>query len=148
MAEAHLSNDDFFARLTDLFGHNRRKGHGSVYLTQKRLAFDHGSDAPSPTKVLDDPLWDMHPESPLPILIRASNNVSSKGDGKGRPITDRKNVEKIKLSTIVPPGQIDAFYARYAEVCKAGMSGLRKRDKKKKKKDKKKKKAVEGETKG
>ncbi|KAF2115479.1 signal recognition particle, SRP14 subunit [Lophiotrema nucula] len=138
MADNHLSNDEFFSRLTDLFEHSRKKGHGSVYLTQKRLSFDTTSAPPSPTKILDDPLWDTHPENPLPVLIRASNNSSSKRKG-----TDREDIDKIKLSTVVQPEQLDAFYARYAEVGKAGMSGLKKRDKKKKKKDKKKKKAGE-----
>ena len=36
---------------------------------------------------------------------------------------------------------------RYAEACKTGMGGLRKRDRKKGKKDKKKKKGTTGETK-
>lgn len=95
------------------------------------------------TKVLDDPLWDTHPENPLPVIVRATNNKSKKKAG-----TDRKDVDKIKISTVVQPDQLDAFYARYAEVCKAGMSGLKKRDKKKKKKDKKKKKGTDGEAKG
>ena len=46
------------------------------------------------------------------------------------------------LSTIVKPDDIDTFYIRYAEACKAGMSSLKKRDRKKGKKDKKKKKAA------
>ncbi|KAF2739376.1 signal recognition particle, SRP9/SRP14 subunit [Polyplosphaeria fusca] len=138
MAGDHLSNDEFFTRLVNLFELNRKKGHGSVILTQKRLAFESNADVPSPTKVLDDPLWDTHPENPLPLIIRASNTRSTE-----RPGTDRKNVDKIKLSTVVQPDQLDAFYARYAEACKAGMSGLKKRDKKKKKKDKKKKKGVD-----
>jgi signal recognition particle subunit SRP14 len=42
----------------------------------------------------------------------------------------------------VKPDDIDTFYIRYAEACKAGMSSLKKRDRKKGKKDKKKKKAA------
>jgi signal recognition particle subunit SRP14 len=103
------------------------------------MTFDTSSTPPSPTKVADDPLWDTHPEESLPILIRAYNNGSDKKEG-----TDRKNVDQIKLSTVVKPDDLDAFYVRYADVCKAGMSGLKKRDKKKAKKTKKKKK---GETK-
>lgn len=100
-------------------------------------------EVPSPTKVLDDPLWDTHPEHPVPVLIRASNNESKKKAG-----TDREDIDKIKLSTIVQPDQLDAFYERYAEACRAGMSGLKKRDRKKGKKDKKKKKGTAGDTKG
>jgi signal recognition particle subunit SRP14 len=92
---------------------------------------------PSPQKVADDPLWDTHPENPLPILIRASNNKSSAKAG-----TDREDISKIALSTVVKPDDLDGFFVRYAEACKTGMSGLKKRDRKKGKKDKKKKKAV------
>ncbi|CBY02176.1 hypothetical protein IAQ61_006765 [Plenodomus lingam] len=142
MTRDHLSNEEFFSRLAHLFEYTRTKGHGSVYLTQKRLTFDTSSSPPSPAKVADDPLWDTHPEQPLPILIRASNNGSDRKKG-----TDRKDIEKIKLSTVVKPDDLDSFYARYAEACKIGMSGLKKRDKKKAKKVKKKKKVAVGETK-
>ncbi|KAF2195474.1 signal recognition particle, SRP9/SRP14 subunit [Zopfia rhizophila CBS 207.26] len=147
MAREHLSNDEFFTQLTNLFEHNRTKGHGSVYLTQKRITHTADSDAPSPTKILDDPLWDTHPEHPLPILIRANNNKSSKREGTDRPGTDRDDHDRIKFTTVVQPDQLDAFYVRYADVCKTGMSALKKRDKKKKKKDRKKKKAGEVEKK-
>lgn len=103
------------------------------------MTFGTVATPPPPSKVADDPLWDTHPEQPLPVLIRAHNNKSDKKAG-----TDRKHVDKIQLSTIVQPDGLDGFYARYAEACKAGMSGLKKRDKKKAKKTKKKKK---GETK-
>lgn len=104
------------------------------------MTFDTSAAPPPPaSKVADDPLWDTHPEEPLPVLIRAHNNKSSKKAG-----TDREDIPKIELSTVVKPDDLDGFYARYAEACKAGMSGLKKRDKKKAKKTKKKKK---GETK-
>ncbi|KAF2012058.1 signal recognition particle, SRP9/SRP14 subunit [Aaosphaeria arxii CBS 175.79] len=145
MADAHLTNDEFFAQLASLFEHNRKTGHGTVYLTQKRLAY--GTDASAEAKA-EDPLWDAHPEQPLPILIRASNNKSSKRKGAGRPGSERDNATKTKTSTVVQPDQLEAFYVRYAEACRAGMSGLKKRDRTKKKKDKKKKKGAAGEVKG
>lgn len=37
----------------------------------------------------------------------------------------------MKISTLVQPDALDVFFARYAEVCKAGMSGLKKRDRSK-----------------
>ena len=37
---------------------------------------------------------------------------------------------------------MEGFFARYADVCKAGMSGLKKRDRTKRKKDKAKKKKI------
>ena len=40
------------------------------------------------------------------------------------------------MSTIVEAADLPGFYTRYAEVCKKGMEGLRKRDKKKAKKRK------------
>jgi signal recognition particle subunit SRP14 len=40
------------------------------------------------------------------------------------------------MSTIVEAANLAAFYTRYAEVCKKGMEGLRKRDKKKAKRRK------------
>jgi signal recognition particle subunit SRP14 len=70
-------------------------------------------------------------------LIRASNNGSSKRKG-----TDREDISKIVLSTVVKPDDLDGFFARYAEACKTGMTGLKKRDRKKGKKDKKKKKVT------
>ena len=86
--------------------------------------------------MLDDPFLDLHPASPLPIIMRATNG-KSKDDLK----------EKIKLSTIVQPDALEPFYARYVEVCKSGMHGLRKRDRsgRKKAKAKKKKGGAEGE---
>ncbi|KAF2711692.1 signal recognition particle, SRP9/SRP14 subunit [Pleomassaria siparia CBS 279.74] len=146
MAGDHMETDEFFSKLTDLFEYNRKKGHGTIYLTQKRLTHDE-VETLSSTRVLDDPLWDTHPDNPLPVLIRASNNASSKRSGTNRPGTDRDNIDKIKLSTVVQSDKLDTFYARYAEVCKAGMSGLKKRDRKKGKKDKKKKKVGPAESK-
>ena len=101
------------------------------------MTFDSTSAATTPTKVADDPLWDTHPEQPLPVLIRATNNRSDK-----KPGTDRQDVAKIALSTVVKPEDIGTFYIQYAEACKAGMSSLKKRDRKKGKKDKKKKKVA------
>lgn len=143
MAKEHLSNEEFFTKLSELFGSNRAKLHGSIFLTQKRLQFSPDS-ASTPTKSADDPLWDTHPESPLPIIIRATNSKSVK-----KVDDSRKVVKKVKLSTIVQPDALDGFYVRYAELCKAGMSALKKRDRSKRKKDKaKKRKAVDGEKKG
>lgn len=56
-------------------------------------------------------------------------------------------MDQIKLSTVVKPDELDKFYGRYAEACKVGMSGLKKRDRKKGKKDKKKKKGAPGDAK-
>jgi len=144
MAKEHLSNEEFFTKLSELFDSNRAKSHGSIFLTQKRLQFSLDSAGSTPTKSADDPLWDTHPEGPLPIIIRATNSKSAKKvDGS------RKVEKKVKLSTIVQPDALDGFYVRYAELCKVGMSALKRRDRSKRKKDKaKKKKAGDGEKKG
>lgn len=56
------------------------------------------------------------------MLVRAT-------DGKSK----EHRAAKVKLSTVVDPADLDAFYARYAEVCKAGMAGLKPRDRTKRK---------------
>ncbi|KAF2724130.1 signal recognition particle, SRP9/SRP14 subunit [Polychaeton citri CBS 116435] len=131
MAKDHLENDEFFSRLASLIEKTQQKGHGSVHLTQKRCK-------PSPAIVPDDghradddPLGDLtQPATPLPIIIRATDGDSQSKDRK-------KNKNKVKLSTIVQPDDIEAFFAKYGDVCKAGMQSLKKRDRSKRKKDKK-----------
>ena len=91
------------------------------------------SSPPLATKVLDDPFADLHPASPLPVIMRATN-------GKSKD----KLKDKIKLATIVQPDSLEAFYTRYADVCKSGMQGLRKRDRSGRKKAKAKKRKVGG----
>lgn len=98
------------------------------------VTFDTASAPSTPAaKVADDPFWDLHPPNPLPIIVRAT-------DGKTQSKDRKKNKDKVKLSTIVQPDEIEAFFARYAEVCRAGMQSLKKRDRSKRKKDKGKKK--------
>ncbi|KAK4124180.1 signal recognition particle, SRP9/SRP14 subunit [Parathielavia appendiculata] len=130
----HLTHDEFFIQLADIFNSRKTKGHGAVYLTQKRLTHNETpSPSPPPTKnepiaKEEDSLEDLVPPlQPLPILIRATN-------GKGKE--DRSNKEKIKLSTIVQPDELEGFYARYAEACKSGMTALKPRDRTKRKKTK------------
>lgn len=55
-----------------------------------------------------------------PLLIRATN-----GD------TDKS--KKVKISTTVEVSELETFFARYAEVARAGMGSLKKRDRKKRK---------------
>lgn len=86
------------------------------------------------TNKLSDHLDDLHPASPLPVLMRATNGKSKE-----------RKMEKIKLSTVVQPDALEAFYLRYTEVCKSGMQGLKKRDRSGRKKAKAKKRKVGGE---
>lgn len=67
----------------------------------------------------------------MPVIIRAS-------DGKSKGSKDGK----VKFSTIVHPHELNEFYGRYAEVCKAGMSALKPRDRSKKKAKARRKKAM------
>lgn len=64
------------------------------------------------------------------MIIRATDGESQSKDRK-------KNAHKIKLSTVVQPDELEGFFARYADVCKAGMGALKKRDRSKRKKAKK-----------
>lgn len=92
----------------------------------------YGVDAATPTK--EDPLADVTADdssASYPVIVRATNGKS--GD-------DRKAGKKVKLSTVVASGALDGFYARYAEICKAGMLALKPRDRSKRKTKGKKKK--------
>ncbi|KAK0724782.1 signal recognition particle, SRP9/SRP14 subunit [Lasiosphaeris hirsuta] len=120
-----LTHDAFFAKLTELFIGRRAKDHGAIYLTQKRYSYGQALPAPTP----ENPFPELHPASPVPLLIRATN-------GKG----GEKKASKVKLSTLVEPADLEAFYGRYADVCKTGMSALKPRDRTKRKAKAKKKK--------
>ncbi|KAH7395734.1 signal recognition particle, SRP9/SRP14 subunit [Cadophora sp. MPI-SDFR-AT-0126] len=133
MSKGHLSNDDFFLRLSELFDEGRQKDHGSIYLTQKRMTYGEDIAADLPEATIDAPFPDQNPSIPLPIIIRATN-------GKSKAKRDKK----VKLSTIVKVDLLEGFYAKYAEVCKLGMSGLKKRDRSKAKEKLKKKKKQGG----
>jgi signal recognition particle subunit SRP14 len=84
-----------------------------------------------PEATNDSTFPDLHPPRPLPILIRAT-------DGKGRD----KRKDRVKLSTVVEAEALAAFFDRYADVCKAGMTTLKPRDRSKRKTKGKKKKAA------
>jgi signal recognition particle subunit SRP14 len=60
---------------------------------------------------------DLRHNTPQSILVRATNGASR---------DQTKN--KVKLSTVIEPDQLEKFYVRYGEVCKLGMQGLKKRD--------------------
>ncbi|KAJ5372433.1 Signal recognition particle SRP14 subunit [Penicillium concentricum] len=112
----HLGHDEFFKSLAELLSKTSQQVHGSVNLTQKPLI-----NVPGATTTNSQPS----------ILIRATdgntNAPNLKNESKETRIA-KKRSQKIKLSTIVNPDDIEAFYVRYAEVCKTGMSGLKKRD--------------------
>ncbi|CAG7962475.1 unnamed protein product [Penicillium olsonii] len=112
----HMGQDEFFSSLADLLSKTSQKARGSVILTQKPLI-----DVPGATTTSAQPS----------ILIRATdgntNAPNPKSASKDGKITKSKST-KIKISTVVNPEDLEAFYTRYAEVCKGGMTGLKKRD--------------------
>ena len=70
------------------------------------------------------------------VLIRATNGaVTAKLKSKpGLKISKEQQHSpktKIKIATVVESSDLESFYTKYANVCKKGMDGLRKRDKKK-----------------
>lgn len=142
----HLSNEEFFSALSNLLASTSQKSRGSVYLTQKPLPVSVSATSTSQAEpgegASQEEEQQLKQQQQRPsILIRATDgntsapnpkksNSNSKSTSKKRKKTDG-TTPKIKISTIVAPDEIEAFYARYAEVCKAGMSGLKKRDRKK-----------------
>ncbi|POS72930.1 hypothetical protein DHEL01_v208673 [Diaporthe helianthi] len=132
MAKTHVSHDEFFNKLGDLFTSRKGKDHGSVFLTQKRMVFDTNLPAPTAKDPLAD-IKDTEDSASYPVLVRATNGKS--GD-------DRKAGQRVKLATVVQSDDLDAFYARYAEICKAGMLALKPRVRTKRKTKSKKKKTA------
>ncbi|KAH7029368.1 signal recognition particle, SRP14 subunit, partial [Microdochium trichocladiopsis] len=108
----------FFAQLAQVFDATKGKDHGSIFLVQKRLSYDQ----PLPDAPRDGAFPDTNPATPLPVLIRATN-------GKAK---DRKT-KRVKISTVVSPDALPSFFEKYAEVCKAGMTTLKPRDRSKRK---------------
>lgn len=98
----------------------------------------HSDESDKPVEaVLSMPFPDLCLSQPARVIIRATNGRSK-----------AKRDKKIKLSTVVDSDSLEAFFTRYAEVCKSGMSGLKKRDRSRRKKEtkaKKKKGGVNGQ---
>jgi len=109
--QERLSNAEFLSKLTTLLKSQSTASKGTLYLSQKRLAHDLPKDSSTTT---------------FPLLFRATNGKSTREDRKG----------KIKISTVVEPEELEAFFGKYAEVCRSGMDGLKKRDRKARKKNK------------
>lgn len=79
------------------------------------------------------------------ILIRATDGKTSAPSpttktntdkSKSKSASQKTKTPKVKISTVVAPEELEAFYTRYAEICKAGMSGLKKKQRKKRTKAK------------
>ncbi|EXJ59818.1 hypothetical protein A1O7_03965 [Cladophialophora yegresii CBS 114405] len=144
MSQDRLSNDEaktlttvsdggglqFLARLSTLLTSTHAQAHGSIYLTQKPLPTDPDSSSTGAPSADSDSAQ---------ILIRATNGVgrpkkatsASKVSKSNSRAADSSTRPKIRFATVVAVSDLESFYARYADVCKKGMEGLRKRDKKK-----------------
>ncbi|KAL3488515.1 signal recognition particle 14kD protein-domain-containing protein [Aspergillus germanicus] len=121
MMSKPVGHEEFFTSLTNLLTSTSQKTRGSVYLTQKPLLPTSADQTSTPT-------------SPPSILIRATDGNTNAPNPKTSTDKKKKSKEsKVKFSTVVQPEELETFYARYAEVCKAGMTGLKKRDRKQKK---------------
>ncbi|OTA95952.1 hypothetical protein M434DRAFT_393245 [Hypoxylon sp. CO27-5] len=121
----YLTNDEFFTKLTELFDRRKGKDHGSIILVQKRLSYDQ----PLPEATSDTIFPDLHPPKPMPVIIKATNARSKE-----------RRQDKVKLRTVVEPDSLPAFFEKYADVCKSGMTTLKPRDRSKRKGKAKKKK--------
>ncbi|RHZ54830.1 hypothetical protein CDV55_105107 [Aspergillus turcosus] len=121
---AHLGHEEFFSSLSDLLSKTSQKARGSVFLTQKPLL-------PSNTNASTSEETSSSSSLP-PILIRATDGNTNAPNPKTAKGQNKKaaKTSKIKLSTVVAQEDLETFFARYAEVCKAGMTGLKKRDRK------------------
>ncbi|KAL4906655.1 hypothetical protein BDW74DRAFT_136277 [Aspergillus multicolor] len=120
---APIGHEEFFTSLTTLLTDTSQKTRGSVYLTQTPLLNSQSTDTADK-------------QAQPSILIRATDgNTNAPNPKTHSEIKDKKAKKetKVKISTVVQPDELEAFYAKYAEVCKAGMTGLKKRDRKLKK---------------
>ncbi|GAQ39306.1 hypothetical protein AtubIFM56815_007722 [Aspergillus tubingensis] len=118
---AHLGHEEFFTSLTTLLNTTSQKTRGSVYLTQKPLLNTNTTTESASQPSILIRATDGNTNAPNPKTAEAKKKVSKTGSA----------ASKVKISTVVSPDDLEAFYARYAEVCKAGMTGLKKRDRKK-----------------
>lgn len=115
----------FFKEVTNLL--TKSGGKSSIYLTQKRLSYNVDAEIEGTAPLSDlskgvDPV--LHASTPdvkkYPILIRVTDGNKDKS-------------AKIKLSTVVEPENLDAFWNEYTNVLKTGFVGLKKKAKSKKK---------------
>ena len=98
------------------------------------VTYEDDTNAEPTAPTASQPFPDLNLSRPLPIIVRATNGKS------------KQKTEKTKLSTLVEIDTLESFFARYAEICKAGMSGMKKRDRSKQKEKLKAKKKKQGGT--
>jgi signal recognition particle subunit SRP14 len=97
------------------------------------MTYGEDTDVDPSEPTIEQPFRDLTSTKRFPIIIRATNGKSKE-----------KRDNKIKLSTVVDIDALDGFFAKYADICKQGMSGLKKRDRSKQKEKLKAKKKKQG----
>lgn len=120
--KSNFKKKQFFTTLTTLLSTTSQKARGSIFLTQKPLLNTDTTNSSSTPSILIR-ATDGNTNAPNPKPSKAGDAAATKSK---KPSTS----QKVKLSTVVAPEELEAFYAKYAEVCKAGMTGLKKRDRK------------------
>lgn len=106
---------------------SKNDGKSSIYITQKRFSYNPELPRRSEETLSDLPKGVetiIHQGDKdfrqYPVLIRVTDGNKSKG-------------QKIKLSTVVEPIELDTFWAEYINILKNGLTGLKKKNKSKKK---------------
>lgn len=117
-----LNNAEFIGKVETLLAAN--EGKSSVYFTQKRYTAPLEKEPIDEIKDLSSNIVDHSPAytkntQAYPVLIRATLGT-----------------KESKISTVVEPANLDAFWLEYAQVLKTGFVGLKKKEKKKTKKSK------------
>ncbi|KAJ6157846.1 hypothetical protein N7470_005438 [Penicillium chermesinum] len=117
----HLSHDEVFLLISRKPAHEDiRQGSRLRFLSQK-------------------PVPNTDADAPPSVVVRATDGNTGapnpKSSGQAGKVA-KNTSSKVKFSTIVSHNELEAFYARYADVCKTGMTGLKKRDRKRKAKAK------------
>jgi signal recognition particle subunit SRP14 len=130
--DVYVCGVQFLTRLSTLLTSTHAQAHGSIFLTQKPLPAEPEPSSSSSSGADSGK-----------VLIRATNGAgrpkkytststsASKVSKSKSSTTDAGAKPKIRFATLVASSDLEAFYTRYADVCKKGMEGLRKRDKKK-----------------
>ncbi|PYH38658.1 signal recognition particle 14 kDa protein [Aspergillus neoniger CBS 115656] len=100
---AHLGHEEFFTSLTNLLNTTSQKTRGSVYLTQKPLLNTNNTTTES--------------ASQPSILIRATDGNTNApnlktAEAKKKVSKTGSAASKVKISTVVSPDDLEAFYAR------------------------------------
>ncbi|KAK9469940.1 signal recognition particle, SRP14 subunit [Lipomyces arxii] len=123
-AKSRLPNAEFLSQLGNLF--KKQQESGTVFLQQKRLTeFDPVENTHNPSATDLSEIQSDVTGQKYALMFRATDGATNKS-------------KKVKISTVVEAEHLDVFWRKYSDVVKAGITGLKKKDKKKAKGKKKK----------